>query len=222
MMLAQAFDQGADFDDLVGVEAHGGFVQDQHRRIADQRLGEAHPLFVALGQVFDQPAVHILDLHQTADFRDMFLAGELAFLQLIHEVQVFPHRHVQIQRRLLRQIADVGLGSVGILQHVVAVDLHHTLAGRQISGEYIHGGGFARAVGAEETQDLPLVHLEADILHRTVGAIPLREVLYLDHVDYHPFLPGIGDPAAQQDSGVRCRARAFILSDMPPAFVNSL
>lgn len=52
-MLAQAFDQRTDFDDLVRVQANGGLVENEHRRIADERLRDTHALPIALGQVLD-------------------------------------------------------------------------------------------------------------------------------------------------------------------------
>src|SRR5262249_34483982 len=41
---AEAPDELADLDDLPGIEAHCGFVQNQQLRIVDQRLGNADPL----------------------------------------------------------------------------------------------------------------------------------------------------------------------------------
>ena len=181
MVLAQALNERADFDDLVGVEPHRRLVQNQYRRIADEGLCEADPLPIALGQVLDKPSVHVGDFHQPADLRDMLGAGQGAFLKIVHEVQIFAHRHVQIQRRLLRQVADVGLGLIRLLQHVVAVDFHNALRRRQIAGENVHGSGFSRAVRPQEPEDFALFHCEADMVHGAVPAISLRQVLYLDH-----------------------------------------
>ena len=44
----QFFDQLACFDDLFGIEAGGGLVEDENVRIVDQCLGEADALFVSL------------------------------------------------------------------------------------------------------------------------------------------------------------------------------
>ncbi len=70
MVLSELFNQRTDFDDLVGVEADGRLIQDEDGRIADEGLGEADPLPVALGEIFNQPGVHILDFHQPAYFRN--------------------------------------------------------------------------------------------------------------------------------------------------------
>ena len=43
--------RAADLGDLLRVEADGRLVEDQHGRIAHDRLGQADPLPVALGEV---------------------------------------------------------------------------------------------------------------------------------------------------------------------------
>ena len=51
MLLLQAFDQVTDLDDLLRVEADGGLVQNENRRVAEQSLRNADTLLVALRQV---------------------------------------------------------------------------------------------------------------------------------------------------------------------------
>ena len=80
MVAAQVFDEGADLNDLLGVQAHGGLVQNQHRGVAQQGLGDAHPLLIALRKVADEPVIDVGNLHQLADLLDMLLPGELDLL----------------------------------------------------------------------------------------------------------------------------------------------
>ncbi len=83
-------------------------------REAQDGLGQADPLAVALGQVPDQPGAHILQMGQGQDLRQLvlpLLLGDL--LQLRAEAQVLLHRHIRIQRRDLRQIADAGRAASG-------------------------------------------------------------------------------------------------------------
>ncbi len=44
VVLAQLLDELADFDDLPGVQADRGLVEDQDLGVAHQGLGQAHPL----------------------------------------------------------------------------------------------------------------------------------------------------------------------------------
>ena len=62
MALTQVSDQVTDLDDLLGVEADSGFVKNDHRGIADQRLCNAHSLTVTLGKVLDETVLYVVDL----------------------------------------------------------------------------------------------------------------------------------------------------------------
>ncbi|MNU10270.1 hypothetical protein D3C72_2573270 [compost metagenome] len=53
MIFAQLFDQPADFDDLLRVQAGGRLVQHQQIRAVQDGLGQAQPLPVPLGQAAD-------------------------------------------------------------------------------------------------------------------------------------------------------------------------
>ena len=147
VVAAQVFDEGADFNNLLGVQAHGGLVQNEHRGVADQRLGNAHALLIALGEVADEPVVHVFDLHQLADLLQVLLPGELGLLQLIHEVQVLFHRHIHVQGRQLRQVADHFLDLVGLLQGVLSRDRHLAGGGGEVARDDVHCGGFTSAIG---------------------------------------------------------------------------
>ena len=57
--LPQLANQLPDFRDLPGVKSHGGFVQNDDLRIPQHRLGDAHPLAVALGEVLHQPVGNV-------------------------------------------------------------------------------------------------------------------------------------------------------------------
>ena len=56
---AQRADEVPDLADLDGVEPDGGLVEDEDVRVAEQRLGDAHPLPEALGEVRGQPVEHL-------------------------------------------------------------------------------------------------------------------------------------------------------------------
>ena len=55
VLAGQRLDQRADLRDLPRVEPDGGLVEDQHLRIAQERLRQTDPLPVALGELADQP-----------------------------------------------------------------------------------------------------------------------------------------------------------------------
>ena len=181
VILAQALDEGADLNHLLGVETDRRLVQDQHRRIADECLCQADTLLVALGKVLDETVLYVLDLAQRHDVLHMGTARELAFFQVKDEIEIALDGHVQIQRRDLREIADVGLGLDGILENVHAVD--ERLSGRRgnVAGEHVHGRGLAGAVRAEKSEDLPVLHGKADVVHGFFVTVMLCQISDFDH-----------------------------------------
>ncbi len=50
----EALDQVAHFDDLLGIEAHGGLIENDDFGIVHQGLGQADALLVAAGEALDQ------------------------------------------------------------------------------------------------------------------------------------------------------------------------
>ena len=50
----KTLDQMADFDDLLGIEAHGGLVEDDDVGIVHQGLRDAYALFVTARKTLDQ------------------------------------------------------------------------------------------------------------------------------------------------------------------------
>ena len=56
MLFCQLTDQFPDFDDLLGIQTHGGLIQDDDLRKSKDCLRKPDPLLIPLGQVADQPA----------------------------------------------------------------------------------------------------------------------------------------------------------------------
>ena len=182
MFLAQLANQGQHLVDLPGVQTVGGFVQNDDVRFSQNGLGQTYPLPVALGQVFDQPAGYLGksgEGHGLLDLSGPVLLGQQ--LEPGAEVQIFQHRHVQIQGGLIGQIAHAPLGLLRLLQDVVAVDDDLTLGGGQISGDHVHGGGLTGAVQAQQTAYLALLDGQIQVIHRRLVAISLDQIVDFDH-----------------------------------------
>ena len=62
MVLAQLPDHLPNLHHLLGVQTHGGLVQDDELRKTQNGLGQTHPLAVALGQIADNPARLLLQM----------------------------------------------------------------------------------------------------------------------------------------------------------------
>ena len=182
VVLAQAGDQLADLDDLLGIKADSRLIHDDDLGVAHQRLRHAHALLVALGEVADQAMAHIGDLDQVVKIIQMrFLALAAHFLDFADELQVFFYRHIHIQRRQLRQVADAAFGLARLLQDIHSVDQDLSLAGGNIAGNHVHRGALARTVAPQETQNFALVDRKGNIVDRAFGTVTFGYVLKFDH-----------------------------------------
>ena len=78
-------------------------------------------------------------------------------------IEVFLDAHFAVQRNALRQVADAFTDFQRVFHHIEAVHFGDAAGGRQIGGEDAHDRGLAGAVVAEESDDLVLFDLEADV-----------------------------------------------------------
>ncbi len=181
MGLSQIADQGADFLNLDRVQTDRGLVQDHHRRVVDDCLGNADALLEALGYVADQAPADFL---QAATGFGLF--ARRAHLAARHaaqagtEIEVFVDRQVAVQGRGFGQVAQLRLGAHRLLQHVDAADQDAPGTGRQGAGQDAHGGGLAGAVWAQKAQHLALDHAEADVAQHLAIAKAAADVFDLD------------------------------------------
>ena len=98
---------------------------------------------------------HIGDLGHLHDPADLLRQGlVLDSLGPAHEGQVLPGRPVQVQRRLLRQVADKALGLLRLLEDVVAVDADGAAGHVEEAGDQRRQRGLAAAGRAHERDRL--------------------------------------------------------------------
>ena len=89
VILAEPLDQVADLGDLARIEADRRLVQDQHVRLAEQRLGQPDALAVPLGELADQLARAVLDVGRVHHPVDLLAALDARdALDLRHEVEI--------------------------------------------------------------------------------------------------------------------------------------
>src|SRR3989449_1218240 len=178
----ERLDERADLGDLFRVEAEGGFVEDQHLGIAEDRLRESDPLPVALRQPADEPVLDVGDEAALHDFRDPApTLGAPHALDLGDEVQVRRDAEVPVERDALREVADPPADLQRLAEHVVSRDLRRPARGGHEAGEDAHRRRLPRPVRAEEAHDLARRDAERHVPDRGDRAIMLREALYFDH-----------------------------------------
>src|SRR5579859_2136498 len=182
LVLAEFVDEPPYFVLLVRIETIGGFVQDQHLRIVDDGLGQAHPPPEALRQRLD----HLVDDGQEPQAFDHDVAplpplgaGEAA--DVGDEIQEFTDRHFTVTGRALGQIAHAGFGGHRFALYVVTAHRDFAGGGRDESGDHAHGGRLPGAVGAEKSKYLARLHGEGQVVHGELVAIAFGEIFYRNH-----------------------------------------
>src|SRR5262249_22671092 len=182
VIASQRLDQLADLADLLRVEPDGRLVQDQHRGVAHDRLGQSHALSVPFRQLADQT---VLDIGDPAAFHGIGHAllafGAWYALDLRYELQIRRDTQVRVERDVLRQVADTPADLERLTEDVVAGHLGAAAAGRHEAGKNAHRRRLPGAVGAEEADDLARRDLERHVADRGDGAVVFREVLNFDH-----------------------------------------
>ena len=164
--------------DALRVQAVDGFVQQKQIRPAQQ--GQPHP----------QPLLHA---HGVVLRRLLFLGGEShRFQDFIHlpfravqppqrcvQQQVFPPALVGVKSRLLNECPHPAT------DHSVPNGLAEyrglSLGGPDQAAQELQGGGLARAVAANEAIDVPLLHLQIQVVHRPFILVALGQARCLYH-----------------------------------------
>ena len=72
-----------------------------------------------------------------------FLAGTIAFFEIINEAEIFSDSHIKIKRRGFGKETDLFLDSERMLENVKPVYHRASGGGGKIACEDIHGRGFA-------------------------------------------------------------------------------
>ena len=179
MLAPEALYKLAYLDYLLRVEADGRLIKDDDLWVSEQRLRDADALAVALREIADEPVRHVGDLRDLHNLRDLPLDIALGdALCLGDKLQVLPRRAVDVQRRLLREVADELFGLVRVLEDIVSVDAHIAGGGGKAAGHNVHGRGLARAVRAEKAVYATVLNREGQIRHSRVFTVELCQMLY--------------------------------------------
>ena len=156
---------------LIGIQAIGRLIEDQHLRIMENRLRQANPAFEPLGQGFDRLFRHPVQV-QAIDSGSGFSPGFAALESPGpgDEFEKTPDRHFTVAGRAFRQVADDPPRGQRVIDDVVAVDGCGPCARRQESRQHFHGGGFTGAIRAEKTQDFSRPDFKTQMVYRHYAA----------------------------------------------------
>lgn len=103
-------------------------------------------------------------------------------VQATHKLQVFMHIHVEVQRIVLRQVANALANLKAMFMNVKLIDLNGAAAWWHEAGDDLHGRGFSGAIRAEKSDDFTSADLEIDAVDRLLATVNLREFFDCDHL----------------------------------------
>ena len=126
--------------------------------VVNQDAGQAQPLLHAPAQCPDDRPAFFGQADQFQHIAHGFFALRgRDFVAGAEEIQVFGHFHVLVNAEEIRHVTDDVPDGVGFAHDVLAEDVGGAGGGGKEGGENAQGGGFARAVGADEAEQIALV-----------------------------------------------------------------
>ena len=166
-----------------GVEAAGGFVQQDDVGRGHECAHQAHLLLRALRHLADAPrGVQLEVLDQLVHARAV-----AQLLHARHEFQEGRAGHLVHAGDLARQVAQALLDAAALAEAVQAVDAHGALIRPNEAHEVAHGHGFPGAVRPQEAEHLAAFHGERHVEHAAAVAVVFLEPLEFDHGVAHRY-----------------------------------
>ena len=125
------------------------------------------------------PEAELLD--EALQLLALILDGASRHLQ--HGLDVVLDGELAEYARLLREIADAVFGTLvdGKFGDVVLVEEYLAFVGGYQSNRHVECGGLARSVGAEQTDNLTLLHIDAHMVCHGTLAVFLDKVVGAEH-----------------------------------------
>src|SRR5204862_193861 len=153
------------------IEARRRLIQNENGGIADHGVRQAHALPIALGQSLEQTTANFFEpaaLEAVFDTPRPFLPRH-AF-QLGAKQNIFLDAHFPVKGYALRQITYAAAHFERLVDDIEPGDFGNAAAGRHIASQDAHGRRFARAIGAQEPDDLTAIDREGHAIDGEDGA----------------------------------------------------
>ena len=171
-----------DFGGLVRIEPAHRLVQDQDRRLVNQRLGEPDALPKALRELANALANDVAKaglLDDLAKPRPEPFAAQPA--HLAGELEVLEHQHFGVERGALWEVPDRLTDRDRVVEDVCAAHACSSPGRGDEAREYLHRRRLAGPVWAKKTNDLPALDFKCCVLEGGDRSVVLRQVPCLDH-----------------------------------------
>src|SRR6185312_5341884 len=149
------------------VHADGGLVEEDEAGVAREGEGEEDALLLAAGELAVESVFHALEAGDADDFGSGQRVGVIAAEQV----------NVLADAKGVRDAGDLehgsnggaGFGVAGIAAH----DAHAAAGGSDEAEQQADGGGFPRAVGAEQGDNFSGIERERELIEGGYGSIAL-------------------------------------------------
>ena len=217
-------------DPRLGVDAGGRLVEEEHPRLVHERAGHHQPLRETAREVEDHRVGALGErelLEQLVGSRPGAGARDAEEAAVV--VEVLPDGERAVERVRLRDDADLALHVGGVAADVEAGD-ERAPAGRDDGRrEHPDRRRLARAVRAEQAEELAAPHLEVEPVDGDERPVDLAELLGPDRrvphaenvshrPDYNALPPGVC-PSGQRERAVNPSAQPTEVRILPPPFV---
>jgi hypothetical protein len=157
----------------IGIEAVDRFVEDQHRRIPEQRGGNTQPLAHAEGEPAGPPVRDRLQTHLAQHLVNPGVGDSMCLRQ---RPQVIPGCSSFVDGAGFEQGPDLGQ-RIAMVAVRPAVDGHAAAGGPVQADDHPHGGRLPSPVGAQESRDLARLDGEGQLVDRDLVAEPFAQCL---------------------------------------------
>ena len=156
LFASDIFDEVANFDNLVRVEARSRFVEDDHFRVRYQGLSYADTLTIAFGQSTDK----LVAFRRESGSFDDGIDTRVDIVETVdarNHCQVFADIHVEVKRIMFGQIAYDAVDVDRTRGGVEAAYRDASSVGLEIAGDDLHHGRLSGAIRSEKSDNLPVV-----------------------------------------------------------------
>jgi hypothetical protein len=181
------------------IDAVGRLIQEQDFRAVQQRAHQAELLLHAAGKFAGLAAAEGLHAGHAQQVRqDPPALGGRDAEQVGIERHVFVDGEIDVEAEALGHVADGVFDGLGILGHVMARDPGLALARIEQTAQHPQRGGLARAIGADQSEDLAAGDLQIQAIDRGQRVEAPGEVPRADD-PFHQFPTRISASAGMLD-----------------------
>ena len=169
--LVQPVAFGAQLAAQLGVEARQRLVEQERRRIRDQRAGQRDALRFAARALARHLVEQMGDANHIGDLAHAPASAPLGgtFFMRSPNSMFCAHRLVREQRMALEHHAEAAVARLEIVDHA-PIDADFARARILEAGDHAQRGGLAAAGRADEHDEFAVLDGEADVAHRDDGA----------------------------------------------------